>query len=116
MSAEESLARAARVGDGHIFAGSTARHFDAAARLVELLAENGRDVGSFGMDMFVDYAAGPDSWHECAQRWEDLGGSSLSVRTMSTGAEFLGVAAADLSGPAQHIAAVETFMTEMRGR
>ena len=38
-SAEASLARAARVGDGHIFAGNSDRHFDAAARLVELLAE-----------------------------------------------------------------------------
>ena len=58
-SAEASLARAARLGDGHIFAGNTDRHFDAAIRLVELLAEHGRDRAAFGMDMFVDFAVRP---------------------------------------------------------
>ena len=66
-SAEAALARAARVGDGHIFAGSTDRHFEAAARLVELLAEHGRDRATFGMDMFVDFADGPDVWHDRAR-------------------------------------------------
>ena len=65
-SAEASLARAARTGDGHIFAGTTDRHFDGAARLVELLAEHGRDRDTFGMDMFVDFADGPDVWHDRA--------------------------------------------------
>ena len=98
-SAEAALARAARVGDGHIFAGNTDRHFDAAARLVELLAEHGRDRATFGMDMFVDFADGPDVWHDRAQRWEQFGGSLMSMRSMTTGTSFLGVPAAGLSGP-----------------
>lgn len=112
-SAEPSLARAARLGDGHIFAGNTDRHFDAASRLIELLGEHGRDRDAFGMDMFVDYASGPDVWHETARRWEALGGSLMSVRSMTTGTSFLGVPAAGLSGAQEHIDALERFMKEM---
>ncbi len=104
---------AARVGDGHIFAGNTDRHFAAAGRLVELLAEHGRDRATFGMDMFVDFASGPDVWHDRAQRWERFGGSLMSMRSMTTGTSFLGVPAAGLTGPAEHIAALERFVTEM---
>jgi alkanesulfonate monooxygenase SsuD/methylene tetrahydromethanopterin reductase-like flavin-dependent oxidoreductase (luciferase family) len=112
-SAEASLARAARTGDGHIFAGSTDRHFEGAERLLELLAEHGRDPGSFGMDLFVDFADGPEVWHDRAARWEALGGTLVSVRAMTTGTSFLGVAAANLSTPEQHLRALEQFMTEM---
>jgi probable F420-dependent oxidoreductase len=112
-SSEPALARAARAGDGHMFAGSTDRHFEAATRLIELLAQRGRDRSAFGMDMFVDFAAGPEEWHDRAQRWEELGGTLMSVRSMTTGTSFLGVPAADLSGPDQHIAALEQFMEEM---
>ena len=112
-SAEASLQRAARLGDGHIFAGNTDRHFAAASRLFEILAEIGRDRQSFGTDMFVDYAEGPDVWHDRAQRWEEFGGSLLSMRSMTTGTAFLGVPAAELSGPDEHIAALERFVKEM---
>jgi probable F420-dependent oxidoreductase len=112
-SSEAALARSARVGDGHMFAGSCDRHFEAASRLVELLSENDRDRRAFGMDMFVEFASGPDVWHDRAQRWEQSGGSLMSVRSMTTGTSFLGVPAADLSGPDQHIAALERFMNEM---
>ena len=112
-SAEASLQRAARLGDGHIFAGNTDRHFAAASRLFEILAELGRDRESFGTDMFVDYAEGPDVWHDRAQRWEEFGGSLLSMRSMTTGTAFLGVPAAELSGPDEHIAALERFVKEM---
>ena len=115
-SAEPSLDRSARVGDGHIFAGSTDRHFDAADRLVALLAAHGRDRSTFGIDMFVDFADGPDAWHDRAQRWDAFGGSLMSVRSMTTGTSFLGVPAAGLSGPAQHIAALEQFMNEMTSK
>ena len=63
--------------------------------------------------MFVDFAEGPEVWHDRAQRWEQFGGSLLSMRSMTTGTAFLGVPAAELSGPDQHIAAVEQFVKEM---
>jgi probable F420-dependent oxidoreductase len=112
-SAEAALARSARVGDGHIFAGSTDRHFAAAAHLEGLLAEHDRERTAFGMDMFVDYAAGPDVWHDRAQRWEDFGETLMSMRSMTAGTSFLGVPAANLSGPDEHIAALERFAKEM---
>ena len=70
-------------------------------------------AAAFGMDMFVDFADGPDVWHDRAQRWEEFGGSLMSMRSMTTGTSFLGVAAADLSGPDEHIAALERFVEEM---
>ena len=112
-SAEASLQRAARLGDGHIFAGNTDRHFAAATRLFEIFDEQGRDRSAFGTDMFVDFAEGPDVWRDRAQRWEELGGSLMSMRSMTTGTAFLGVPAAELSGPDQHIAALEQFVKEM---
>jgi probable F420-dependent oxidoreductase len=115
-SAEASLRRSARVGDGHIFAGNTERHFEAATRLAELLGEHDRDRATFGMDMFVDFADGPDCWHDRAARWERAGGSLMSMRSMTTGTSFLGVRAANLSDAAQHIAALERFMAEMSSK
>ena len=82
----------------------------------ELLDERGRTRDSFGTDMFVDYAQGPDEWHDRAHRWEAAGGRLMSMRSMTTGTDFLGVPGADLSGPAEHIAALERFMAEMAPR
>ena len=64
--------------------------------------------------MFVDFAAGPDVWHDSAQRWEEFGGSLMSMRSMTTGD---GVPRRRLPPtsrvPTEHIAALERFVTEM---
>jgi probable F420-dependent oxidoreductase len=111
--AEPALARSARVGDGHMFADSTDRDFAAAARLAELLAENGRDSSAFGMDMFVAFAEGPDAWHELRARWEGAGGSQMSIDPMTIESASRGVAAAQLPSPHRYIAVLERFMSEM---
>jgi probable F420-dependent oxidoreductase len=108
-----ALARSARVGDGHVFAGSTDRDFTAAARLAGMLAENGRDRSMFGMDMFVTFPDGPNAWHERRGRWEEAGGSLMSIDPMTIGSSNLGGAAAHLSGPGKHIAVLERFIGEM---
>ena len=113
-SAEAALARSARAGDGHMFSRSTDDHFAAAARLAELLAENDRDRSAFGMDMFVDFDDGPDAWHELCKRWEQAGGSLMSLRSLTLGSAVPAVAAAPPPGPDQHIAALEQFSREMR--
>jgi len=113
-SAEASLERAVRAGDGFIFGISGDRIINAATRLRELLVDQGRDPSTFGMDMLIDYGLGPDVWHEQAQRWEACGGSLLSVRAMSTGADFLRIPAPNLHGVDEHIAALERFMEAMR--
>jgi probable F420-dependent oxidoreductase len=110
--AEAALARSARVGDGHMFAGSTDRDFTAAARLGELLAEHGRDRGAFGMDMFLTFPDGPDTWRERRRRWEEAGGSLLSIDPMTLGWASSGSDATP-PGPGRHIAALERFMMEM---
>jgi probable F420-dependent oxidoreductase len=112
-SAEAAIARSARVGNGHMFSRSTDREFAAAGRLAELLAENGRDRSTFGMDMFVDFADGPDAWHEWCERWKEGGGSLMSIRSMTIGSAILGAAAAHLPGPDRHIAVLEQFIREM---
>jgi probable F420-dependent oxidoreductase len=112
-SAEAALARSARVGDGHMFSRSTDQDFTAAARLAELLAEHDRDRSTFGMDMFVDVDQGPDAWHELQRRWEEAGGSLMSIRSMAIGTAIVGVAAAHPPGPDRHIAVLERFMREM---
>jgi probable F420-dependent oxidoreductase len=109
---EAALARSTRVGDGHIFAGSTDRDFSAAARLTELLAENGRDRSTFGMDMFVAFTDGPDAWHERRRRWEEAGGSLMSVDPMTIGA-VTHADTAHLPAPGKHIVALEQFISEM---
>ena len=113
-SAEAALVRSARVGDGHIFSRSTDDDFAAAARLGELLAEHGRHRSPFGMDMLVDLDQGPDAWHELSGRWEEVGGSLMSIRSMATGSAMaIGSVAAHDPGPDHHIAALEQFMGEM---
>jgi probable F420-dependent oxidoreductase len=112
-SSEAALARSARVGEGHIFSRSTDRDFAGAARLAELLAENGRDRGTFGMDMFVDFDQGPEAWRELSGRWEVTGGSLMSIRSMTSGSGIVGVAGAHLPGPGKHIAVLERFVKEM---
>jgi probable F420-dependent oxidoreductase len=112
-SAEAALARSARVGDGHMFSRSTDHDFAAAARLAGLLAERGRDRSSFGMDLFVDADQGPDAWRELRGRWEEAGGSLMSIRSMGIGSAITGVADAHLQGPDRHIAILERFMREM---
>jgi probable F420-dependent oxidoreductase len=115
-TADAALSRSARIGDGHMFARSTEDDFGAARRLIELLTENGRDRTTFGMDMFVDVPAGPDAWHEQRGRWEEAGGSLLSIRSMAPGSGIGGVAATRDTDPDRHIAALERFMREMSDR
>jgi probable F420-dependent oxidoreductase len=112
-SAEAALARSARVGDGHMFSRSTDRDLAAAARLTELLAEAGRDGSRFGMDLFVDVDQGPVAWHERRGRWEEAGGSLMSIRAMAIGSGVSGVAPAAPPGPDRHIAVLQRFMREM---
>jgi hypothetical protein len=97
-----------------MFSRTTDDHFAAAARLAELLAENDRDRSAFGMDMFVDFDDGPDAWHELCKRWEQAGGSLMSLRSLTLGSAVPAVAAAPPPGPDQHIAALEEFSREMR--
>jgi probable F420-dependent oxidoreductase len=114
-SKEGSLRRAARIGDGFIFGRSGPTVVDALRTLHSLLAEQGRDRASFGADMLVDYALGPDIWHEHAAAFEAAGGTIVSIRAMSTGSEYMKVPVPNFTSPQQHIDALDLFMREMSG-
>jgi len=114
-SAEPSLARAARIGDGYVFGVAGERCRTAAARLKELVSEAGRDPATFPMDTFVDWSAGPESWAAEAQAWDALGGTILSIRTTNAAKGFRGITGSGFTTPAEHIAALETFVRAVRG-
>jgi alkanesulfonate monooxygenase SsuD/methylene tetrahydromethanopterin reductase-like flavin-dependent oxidoreductase (luciferase family) len=107
--AEAALQRAARNGDGFVFGSVSPHPHERAARLRELLAEQGRDPQAFPMETVIDYSLGPDVWAEQLTAWEASGGDILSIRTMSSAATRHGVARVDLADPAAHIAALREF-------
>ena len=81
----------------------------------ELLAKRGRDPDRFPMETMIDYSLGRDIWRQQAVAWEESGGSILSIRTMSTGADYHGVARVELPDPSAHIAALGEFALVARG-
>jgi probable F420-dependent oxidoreductase len=107
--AEAALRRAARTGDGFVFGSVSSHTYQRAARLRALLAECGRDPDRFPMETMIDYSLGPGGWQQQASAWEESGGSILSIRTMSTGAAYHGVARVELPDPDSHIAALGEF-------
>ena len=48
------------------------------------------------------------------ERWEQAGGSHVSLRAMDTAAEFAGERHVGYQGPQDYIDALETFMGELR--
>ena len=113
--AEAALRRAARIGDGFVFGSVSPHTHQRAGRLRELLAERGRDPDRFPMETMIDYSLGPGVWRHQASAWEASGGSVLSIRTMSTGAEYHGVPRVELPNPSAHIAALDEFASVARG-
>ena len=81
-----------------------------------MLVEQGRDPDTFGVEMLLDYALGPEVWHEHADAFEHAGGTIVSMRAMSTGAAYMKVPVPDFTSPQQHIEALGIFMREMSGR
>ncbi len=112
-SSDPALARSARTGDGHIFGHSDDRIIAAATKLRGLLTAHGRDPSTFGLEAIIDYGFGPDAWRAQAAKWESCGGTLLSMRAMSTAAEFMRIPPANFTRPAQHISALEYFMNEV---
>jgi probable F420-dependent oxidoreductase len=115
-SKDASIRRASRVGDGFVFGRSGPAVVTALTTLQSLLVEHGRDPSTFGSEAMVDYALGADVWHEHTEAWEAAGGSIMAVRAMSTGSAYMNVPVPNFTSPAQHINALEVFMSEMTGK
>jgi probable F420-dependent oxidoreductase len=84
---DAALSRAARVGDGFIFAGRSSDVHGAWESVRDKVAAGGRRVEDFGGERIVPVARGPE---EAAQRigaWGEAGGTHASVLTMGMGLE-----------------------------
>jgi alkanesulfonate monooxygenase SsuD/methylene tetrahydromethanopterin reductase-like flavin-dependent oxidoreductase (luciferase family) len=79
------LRRAARCGDGFIFAGRGTDVYEAWARVRQLVAEEGRAPDDFGGELAVLSRKGPADVAERVEAWDKAGGSHASVVTMGLG-------------------------------
>lgn len=83
--ADVALRRAARLGDGFIFADGAADAFAQVERLKELLQEAGRPLEEFGLQCHMLRAKTPEAVVDTVQRWHEQGGTHASVVTMGQG-------------------------------
>jgi probable F420-dependent oxidoreductase len=112
-SSDAALARSARIGDGHIFGHAGDRIVAAAGKLQAELTEHGRDPAAFGMEAIIDYGFGPEAWQAERTKWQQAGGTILSMRSMSTASDYLRIPPPHLASPDEHIAALERFIKEV---
>jgi probable F420-dependent oxidoreductase len=86
---EPAWRRAAKLADGHMFAGEFENALPAWKRLKELLREAGRPVEGFGAEYLLQdyYARGlsADEAVDTARRWQDEGGTHIAIVTMGRG-------------------------------
>jgi probable F420-dependent oxidoreductase len=108
------IRRAARIGDGFTFGGINRPIREAAAQLREELARYGRGDAPFGVETQVGFGLGPDAWRQAVERWMPLGLTHLSLRTMSTAANWIREPDPGFTSPAEHIAALDRFASELR--
>jgi len=111
---QTSLQRAARLGDGYVFASAGPRMREHAATLQGLLHTEGRDPSRFGMEEFVEFTAGPEAWRAEADAWLEAGGTHLSMRAMTTRTPSADGTRDGFTTPQEHIEALERFVAAVR--
>ncbi len=82
---EPAFSRAARLGDGFTFAGDQDDAIAGMVRVRELLAENGRSDAAFGFEYTLTRARDVASVLEATERWQEAGGTGVSVLTQKIG-------------------------------
>lgn len=95
--------RAARIGDGFIFAGAQGPVREHLSLLQDELAAHGRDPSGFGLERTINTKRGPGAAAEQVHEWEEMGGTHVSILTMNLGLET----------PAAHLDYLEKFATEL---
>ena len=86
---EPAFRRAARQGDGFIYAGNVEAGIHGRTRVEAHLEEAGRSDTDFGHELIMLRAKSPAESAETAAGWRDAGGSHASVVTMNLGLEGL---------------------------
>ncbi|MCB2061865.1 MAG: LLM class F420-dependent oxidoreductase [Novosphingobium sp.] len=99
-----SLRRAAKVGDGYIFARMQADPMKGYDFLKGFLEEEGRDIGTFGAQCNVALGTPLEEVVGQAKQWRDGGGSHFAVNTMGNGFTTLDQHLAFLNGAADRLA------------
>jgi len=77
-----ALRRAARIGDGFIFAERLGRPTKLFERLKNMLEEEGRNLEGFVCHLNVELGCPVEDIVEKAEGWRELGGTHFSVTTM----------------------------------
>ncbi|MDO8362694.1 MAG: LLM class F420-dependent oxidoreductase [Actinomycetota bacterium] len=80
--ADPAFRRAARCGDGFMFAGSVENALIGWQRIQHYAAEYGRDLTGFGLDLTALRARTPDEADEIAGQWRAAGGTHLTLSTL----------------------------------
>lgn len=83
--ADIALRRAAKVGDGFIFADGAADAFAQVVRLRELLTEGGRSGDPFELRCNMLRARTAQDVGDTAARWAEAGGTHAAISTMGLG-------------------------------
>ena len=85
-SADQTLRRVARIGDGWLPTGDPDRASDQLGRLRDYARRAGRQPGDIGIEARLNLAAVPPGDRAgYAGRWRDLGATHLTVNTMGAG-------------------------------
>ena len=96
--------RAARLGDGFIFGSGQRQNLEALALVREELRKVGRNPDEFGVEVLLNYQAGPARWRGQVEAWRDADADRVAVRAMAL--RGLG---GGLGSPQEHINALETY-------
>lgn len=85
---EPAYRRGAKLGDGFIFSGDLfGSILPGWSRVQALLAENGRPTSGYGAEYLLSSALSVPTAVETMQRWRDVGGTQVGVRSMGHGFE-----------------------------
>ena len=82
---DAALRRAARIGDGFIFAGAPESTEAQWERLQALLAEEGRSVNGFGAEAMINGYIDPVEAANAVERWSEVGGTHAAIVSMYLG-------------------------------
>jgi probable F420-dependent oxidoreductase len=110
---DSALQRAARFGDGFLFAAPGPETIAQAERLRIYLMDEGRDQAVFGIQVITSYSLGPTRWAEDFSAWSKVGATHFSVRSFDSSAAQLGVPRAELTSVDDHIGALRRFAEEL---
>lgn len=108
-----AMRRAARVGDGFTFASAGSKTIDNANQLREAVAEAGRDPSTFPIELTVSSGLSPEKWESLVSEAREAEISHVCLNTMSTTSEWAGTPAPNLTTAAEHVGALEQFMSRV---